>query len=44
MCRKTTLRITFAEWRVRTRQVHDTTLASGRAIPNGLTRSNELSL
>ena len=44
MCRKTTLRITFAEWRVRTRQVHNATLASGCAIPNGLTWSNELRL
>ena len=44
MYRKTTPRITFAEWRVRTRQVHDATLALGRAIPNGLTWSNELRL
>ena len=44
MCRKTMPRITFAEWRVRTRQVHNATLASGRAIPNGLTWYNELSL
>ena len=33
MCRKTTPRITFAEWRVRTIQVHNATLASGHAIP-----------
>ncbi len=44
MYRKTTPRITFAEWRVRTRQVHNATLAAGRAIPNGLTWSNERSL
>ena len=42
MCRKTTPRITFAEWKGRTRQVHNAMLASGRAIL--LTWSNELSL